>query len=146
MPRWFRSSTSAAAEAPPVPASSPPSEELEKLRKRVEEVAPRAFASLLASQEPGLSAGSKNGFDDDTLTRWLVAEERDVERAAQRLAAHAEWRSALLPAGWTPDKGAIFLVFFSPFRNRREKTSFFRPVRGASSICLHGRSRQNLIK
>ena len=59
-----------------------------------------------------MSAGSKNGFDDDTLTRWLVAEERDVERAAQRLAAHAEWRSALLPAGWTPDKGEEG-VFFS---------------------------------
>ena len=124
MPRWFGSSASSAAAAaasdnglPPAPAavapppSPPPSrEELDELRKRVEEVAPRAFASLLASQEPGLSAAENgnSGFDDATLTRWLVAEERDVERAAQRLAAHAEWRSALLPAGWTPDKGGSF--------------------------------------
>lgn len=125
MPRWFGSSASSAsaaaadaaalpaapaAAAPPPALAPPPSrEELDKLRKRVEEVAPRAFATLLASQEPGLSAASsENGggsFDDDTLTRWLVAEERDVERAAKRLAAHTEWRGALLPAGWTPDKG-----------------------------------------
>ena len=125
MPRWFGSSPSAAAAdnapavpavavaapPPPPPPPPPPSrEELDKLRKRVEEVAPRAYASLLASQEPGLPEGG--GFDDDTLARWLVAEERDVERAAQRLAAHTEWRSALLPAGWTPDKGASFPPLF----------------------------------
>ena len=105
MPRWFSSSAAADATPAPLPPPPPPSaEELDKLRKRIDQVSPGAFAALLASQEPGLVSGSST-FDDATLTRWLVAEERDIERAAQRLAAHAEWRSALLPAGWTPDKG-----------------------------------------
>lgn len=130
MPRWFGSSAAASddAAATPAPSSSPPSrDELEKLRKRVDEVSPRAFSSLLASQEPGLSPEATT-FDDDTLTRWLVAEERDVERAAQRLAAHAEWRSALLPAGWTPDKGEKEKggsVFFSSTVTAVARTKIF---------------------
>lgn len=63
---------------------------------------PTIHARLVASGEVGLATEK---WDDATLTRWLVAENGDVAKAAARLAKHAAWRAALLPDGWTVEKG-----------------------------------------
>ena len=88
----------------PCPASAPTPADLRALAAAVDAAHPTAHARLLKSGEPGLGAIS---WDDRTLMRWLVAEEGSVERAAARLGAHAEWRAALLPDGWTLDKGEM---------------------------------------
>jgi hypothetical protein len=85
----------------PAPPYVPTPAELATLRAALE-ADPSIHARLVRSGEPGLDAA---GWDDGTLTRWLVAEAGDGKAAAARLAGHAAWRAAILPDGWTAEKG-----------------------------------------
>lgn len=52
---------------------------------------------LQAGHEPGVSRSPD--IDDNTLSRWLVAEDWNVPKAFQRLRNHAPWRAKNFPAG-----------------------------------------------
>ena len=70
----------------------------DELRKRLATngSGPSVEVQLRQGGEPGLLA---DGLDDDTLFRWLRAEDFNVSKAEARLRSHAAWRSSYVPQG-----------------------------------------------
>lgn len=86
---------------PQVPGSSPTesskhAQQLAELRQRVLQDE-NIGSQLRAGGEPGMLGSS--GVDDQTLLRWLKAEKYCVNKAEQRLRAHATWRQEYVPLG-----------------------------------------------
>ena len=61
---------------------------------------PSVEALLRKGGEPGLI---EDRLDDETLKRWLRAENFQISKAEARLRAHAQWRATYVPTGRIPE-------------------------------------------